>query len=334
MMNTKLSLNLGLLAVVLALAVIAFYEPGREEPSVVHLTDVETEASTHVELQNKELLVFEKRDGHWWLDKPFSAPANDIRVHQLLEIPRAESEAQYHLKPEELAKFELDKPKAILTIGTAKLIFGGSDPLDMRRYVRIGDTLHMVNDDFFHHLIASATDFVDKKLLPEEGSPNEILLPGVKAKLGADGKWINEPVTDADAGIPDLVSNWRGARAIEIQRIDKAPQGDIVRIGFASRTPVEFVIVQREPDLLLARVEWGLQYMLSAEAGKQLLTLQKPEANGGPGDRAEPEEDESSGEHVEDMDIPTDDDALDMPEEDDVEESATQNFPAQPPSTK
>lgn len=323
-MNTKLWLNLALLSFVLALAGIAFYEPGKEETKVIHLTDAETTLADRVELQNKESLVFEKRDGHWWLVKPFTAPANDIRLHQLLEIPKYESEAQYPLKPDDLAKYELDKPKATLIIGSSKLVFGGSDPLDMRRYVQVGDTLNMVNDDFFHHLIASSTDFVDKKLLPDDNAPSEILLPGVKGKLGGDGKWVLEPTSEVDAGMPDLVSAWRGARAIEVKRLEQAPQGDIVRIGFAGKPAIEFVIVQREPDLLLARPDWGLQYMLSVESGKRLLTLQKPDVNVSPGDKAESEEDESSGGTFdEDVDMPTEED-MDMPMEDEDEASAPQ----------
>ena len=318
-MNSKLWLNLGLLALVLALAGVAFFEPGREEPKVVHLTEVEVALANRVELLNKESMVFEKRDGHWWLAQPFSAPANEIRIQQLLEIPRAESEAQYPLKKEDLPKFELDKPKATLMVGGAKLMFGGSDPLDMKRYVQVGDSLHLVNDDFFHHLIAGATDFVDKKLLPEEVAPNEILLPGVHAKLGADGKWINEPVTDIDAGLPDLISAWRGARAIEVKRIDHVPQGDVVRIGYPGKPAVEFVIVQREPDLLLARTDWGLQYLLPAESGKRLLALQKPDTTAGSEEKLDSEEDESSGEHMDGAEMPPSEDEMEMPVEDDDE---------------
>ncbi|NJD08146.1 MAG: DUF4340 domain-containing protein [Methylococcaceae bacterium] len=303
-MNDKMLLNLALLGFVLLLAGIAFIEPGKEDAKVIHLSEVETEGATQVELQNKEKLLFEKRGGRWWLTAPFAAPANDVRVHQLLEIPRAESEVQYPLKKEELAKYELDKPKAILTIGAVKLLFGGSDPLDMRRYVQAGDTLHLVNDDFFHHLIAASTDFVDKKLLPDDDAPNEILLPGLKATLGADGAWMIEPPSDAAAGMADLLSAWRGARAIEVKRTEQPAQGDIVRIGFPNGKPaVEFVIAQREPDLLLTRNDWGLQYLLAADSAKQLLTLQKPQPAAAADPAGTTEEEDESGEHEFDEDL-------------------------------
>ena len=276
-MKKRLLLNLILLVAVAGLATLAFLEPNKKEAKITHLTELDDSTVNAITLQNKDKLVFEKREGQWWLSSPFAAPANEIRIRQLLDITKAESLAQYPIKPEDLAKFELDKPKFTLTISSAKLIFGGSDPINMRRYVQIGETLHLVNDDFSHHLAASATDFVDKKLLPENAKPNEIFLPGLKATLGQNGQWTLDPPTDAAARMADLVNAWQSARAIEVKRIEQAPQGDIVRIGFVNHAPIEFVIVQREPDLLLARADWGLQYLVAGESGKQLLSLKQPE---------------------------------------------------------
>lgn len=275
-MKKRLWLNLILLVAVAALASLAFLEPGKKEAKITHLAELDDSTVNEITLQNKERLVFQKREGQWWLASPFAAPANEIRIRQLLDIAKAESLLQYPLKQGDLAKFELDKPKFTLTMGPTKLIFGGSDPINMRRYVQIGETLHLVNDDFSHHLAASATDFVDKKLLPENAKPNEIFLPGLKAKTGQDGKWTLDPPVDASR-MADLVNAWQSARAIEVKRIEQPPQGDIVRIGFANHAPIEFVIVQREPDVLLARTDWGLQYVVAGESGKQLLSLKQPE---------------------------------------------------------
>ena len=276
-MEKRLWLNLGLLAAVAVLAAVAFFEPGKEEPKTVYLLDFDEDSIDRIELKGKDSLLFQKRDGHWWLTAPFQAPANEIRVRQLMEIGKAESEAHYPLTPEDKAKFDLDPPKTSLTLGSLQLLFGGSDPIDMRRYIQVGDTLHLVNDDFSHHLSAQATDWVEKKLLPDEAKPNEIFLPGLKLRLGADSKWSAEPTDDAGEGISELVQTWQSARAIDVKRIQQPLQGDVIRVGFSNHDPVEFIIVQREPDLLLARTDWGLQYQVTAESAKHLLSLQKPD---------------------------------------------------------
>ena len=287
-MKPKMLLNVVLLIVLTALVGVAFFEPGKEEATVIYLTDVDVDALTRFELKNEESLEFEKRDGHWWLTKPFQAPANDIRVRQLLQVAKAESQAHYPVKPEELAKFELDKPKAILTISRVTLRFGGSEPIDMLRYVQIGDTLHLVTDDFSHHLLAKATDYVDKKLLPEDAKLNELSLPGLNAKVGDKGLWNLNPAGDASA-MSELAIAWQSARAIEVKRHPEPVSGDKIRLGLANGPTVEFVILQREPDLLIVRPDWQLEYMVAGEAGKRLLGLQKPAAE----TEGEQEEEES-----------------------------------------
>jgi hypothetical protein len=271
----KLLVNLILLAVLAALAGVAFLEPGKQEPKAIRLLDIDPDKVSRFELHNTESLVFEKQNGHWRLAAPFAAPANEIRVRQLLSTARVESRAHYPLNPDELAKFGLDKPKAVLTVGDTRLIFGGYEPIDMLRYVQIGSTLHLVGDDFAHHLNAQATDYVDKKLLPEEVTLTELSLPGLTAKRGEKGRWNLEPTGDGSA-MDDLINAWLSARAIEVKRNEAIPQGDPIHIKLSNGQAVEFIITQREPDLLLVRPDWKLEYLVTGEAAKRLLGLQKP----------------------------------------------------------
>lgn len=274
-MKTKFMLNLILLVLVAGLAAIVFFDPEVEEAKAVHLADLDENNLTKMTLENKESIVFELRQGHWWLTQPILAPANEIKARQLLDIAMVESLAQYPLETQDLAKFELDKPKVKLTLGHVKLLFGGFDPIDMRRYVQVNDTLHLVNDDFSHHLNASSIDFIDKKLLPEEVTPNEIVAPDFKAKLGENGQWAVEPPVEDASGMADLLHSWQSARGIEIKKIEPPLKGDTVHIGFINYPSIDFTILQKEPELILARADWGLQYLLAGESAKQLLSLQK-----------------------------------------------------------
>ena len=289
-MKPKLLLNLVLLVVLATLAGVAFFEPGKEEAKAFHLTELDVDAINRFELTNPETLVFEKHDAHWWLASPIQAPANDIRIQQLLNIAKAESQAHYPVKPEDLTKYGLDKPQAVLKLGQLTLLFGGLEPIDMLRYVQIGQTLHLVSDDFSHHLLAKSTDYVDKKLLPEDSKIKELLMPGLTAKLGDKGQWSLEPPGNA-AAMSELANTWQSARAIEVKRHEGQPQGDSIHIVLTDGKSVDFVIIQREPDILLARPDWKLQYMVSAESGKRLLSLQNPTAEA---DEGQEEEDSES----------------------------------------
>ena len=276
-MRSRLTLNLILLVVIAVLGAVAYFKPGKETPPVTPLLTLDTGALTRFTLQNAETAVFEKQDGQWRLTAPFAAPVNAIRLGQLLDIASAASEAQYPLKPEDLAQFGLDKPQATLTLGDTVLQFGGTDPINFRRYVKLGDTLHLVNDSFFHHLTAPPTDYVDKKLLPDSARVTGIELPGLKATKSPEGPWTAEPPDAAKTDLGELASAWATARAIDVKRLDgKDLPGDTIRITLAAGPPVEFVIQRQEPDLILARKDWGLQYEITAEIARELLHQPKP----------------------------------------------------------
>ena len=298
-MNSRLTLNLVLLISVSILAGVAFFEPGKTRTESHPIAVIDEKALTQISLKNRDSMRFEKLNGHWSLTTPFKAPANEIRIRQLMDIAKSNSEANYPADPNNRIPFELDKPKAVLTLGATVFSFGGTDPINMRRYVEVGDTLHLVNDNFFHHLTAQATDYVDKKLLPEAAKIREIQIPGLKATLGSDGKWSREPPSvDAESGrgISDLLAIWSSARAIEVKREDKPTAGDTIRIGLSEGPAIEFVIVQRQPDLILARRDLGLRYAVTAETASQLLNQPKPadksEAQG-EADELEPESEET-----------------------------------------
>lgn len=278
-MKTRVLLNLVLLCVVAALVLVAVFEPGKKEPERKHLAAVEESRIQSFTLQSHEAIRFERRNGHWWITAPLSAPANDIRVRQLLDIMKADIDAEYPLNAEDLGKYELDKPSASLVFGDRKIVFGGSDPIDMRRYVQIGETLYLVRDDFSHHLNASATDYVDKKLLPDDARITSITVPGIKVTLGPDGKWVAVPPTADGTAATALSNAWQSARAIDVKRLEKlgAP-GDKVAIGVAEGGPIEFVILRRDPELVLGRPDLGLQYEMVGEIARQLLNQPTPDS--------------------------------------------------------
>jgi hypothetical protein len=274
-MRTRLIINLILLLIVATLVAVVLIEPGKQEEPVVPLANVEENAVDRISLQNQESITFEKQNGRWWLASPLHAPANDTRITQLLGIAKARSEARYPIQQEDLAKFGLDKPTATLVLGNVQLSFGGSDPLGRRRYVRVADTLHLAQDNFVQYLTAPATDYVDRKLLPENAKPVEFFLPGLHAKLNPDGKWTTEPPGKPDEALHDFINAWQTARAIDVKRAEGEAKGDVIKIGLADERPVEFIIAQREPDLVLVRTDWGLQFQVTSEAAKRLLSLRE-----------------------------------------------------------
>ena len=267
-MRSKTILNLILLGVIASLGVIAYLEPGKKPEVTEPLAKLDANQITEITLKNKETIVFQKKEGVWRLTEPFPAPVNQIRINQLVDIASSQSLVHDPIKPDEYARFDLVNPLATLTLGGKTLNFGGVDPINLRRYVRIDDTLHLVNDDFFHRLNAIATDFVDKRLLPEGAKVNEISVPGVKVSLNDDGKWSDN---NGKQDYAEWALIWATSRAIDVKRLSGNSTGEVIHIGLLGRDPIDFTIIKREGGLILGRTDLGLQFELTSETAKSLL---------------------------------------------------------------
>lgn len=296
-MNSKMKLNLALLGIVAVLGLLVALEPGKNEP--VPLAHIDAQAVTKIQIAGKQNFTLEKRGGHWHLTQPLNVPANDNRVELLLKIPATTSEMQYPVDAAQLAKFQLNPPNASLKLGDTLLEFGGSEPIQQQRYVKVGNTLHLVTDNFYHHLTAAPTDYVEKKLLPENAEVQSIQLSGPSLRFALpkgegdkvaailtlskakDGKWNAEPAQASATPLSDMAEAWSKARAYDVQTYTLPKDGKVpaetAKITLANGQTVAFLVLQRQPDAILARPDWGLQFHLVESLSQQLLTLEKSE---------------------------------------------------------
>lgn len=162
-MKSRTLINLGLLALVSILTLIALYEPGlkkaeKEQP----LTKLKPEEIHYIRISDNRgrNLVLEKQQGVWRMTRPYDKAANEIRINQLLGIANTRSFSHFAVPEERLAEFDLDPASIRLQLNDVVLEVGGNEPLRFRRYVRIGNQLHLISNGFHHHLMAEAENFI------------------------------------------------------------------------------------------------------------------------------------------------------------------------------
>jgi len=94
-----------------------------------------------------------------------------------------------------------------------------------------------------------------------------------------DGHWRLDPGqqgVSADA-LQTLIENWQNATALLTRRNDDSATGETVTVYTRDSTrPIVLRIVTRTPDLILARPDWGIQYLLPGSEADSLLTLPQP----------------------------------------------------------
>lgn len=280
-MNTRLLLNLGLLALVVVLGLLAYFQPGvKKPPATPKLTDLAVADIDRIRIEDRDgkTIVLARAGEHWQLVEPVQLPANAFRVESLLRLLDEPSQARLDAKNLEMAEFGLDTPRIRLYLNDRGFTFGTTEPLNGRRYIRIGDTVHLVTDQYFHLLIGGYTEFVNQQLVPPDSRIAEIVTPGWHLTRATEGKWTlspTKPGLSADT-LNMLADNWCNAQAIWIQPYEKSEaKGQVVVRLEGTEHPLKFDILAREPEFILARPEIGLQYHLAEDAARTLLEVKE-----------------------------------------------------------
>jgi len=111
-----------------------------------------------VERDGREVLAL-VRDGHGWrLSHPTKGPANTSRVAQLLAVADADVAFRFPAAGRD-AEFGLARPAAMLQLDDTRLLFGDRDPTQRARYVRVDDSICVIDELYFHLLSLPATHF-------------------------------------------------------------------------------------------------------------------------------------------------------------------------------
>ncbi len=283
-MNTlrkRLLLNLTLLVVVVGLIALVLHEQrDGEAPEDHRLLGLEQEAIEQLRIERPEqpaVHVVRDADGQWQLREPLAIAANRQRIDSLLRVARLQSLGSFPLAGETLSDYGLQTPVVTLVVNdTLRLDFGGHTALDYRRYLRLGETIHIVPDTLYYHLIGEPHGFVAHRLLPEGARINALELPE-RQLYRHDGQWRLEPedaLRSAD-DIQRLLDAWQHPGIIQVRRY-QGQEGSPIRVHLEDGRELAFLLL-REEEIALARPDLGIQYQLSASGARELLGLQTQE---------------------------------------------------------
>ena len=303
-MSKRNLLNLGLLALIGVLVALALYEPGIEKPEqLVTLVQLDKEAISRITIQRdgqQDVALAKGDKGPWRMEQPVHHAADSYRIDSLLRIATIKSLSSFAAAEDKLTAYQLDKPRVTLTLNDdITIAFGGSTPLDQRRYVLLNGRVHLITDTLYYHLIGSFPTFLRKQLLDEGSGIDALNVPGLEVKW-QENRWQLTPEPEGFSAdqVSQLVDHWKLASALEIRPYDNQP-GERVSIRLAgTERPLELLLTARQPDLILARPELGVQYHLDASAAERLLQLpQMTDETGDQMDGASEEQGEKTTEH-------------------------------------
>lgn len=264
-------INLGLLALVTLLGLAILFSPEEKDGDRFEpLTGLDPAQINRIRISNNNGPAFTlARQGKGWqMLSPYKVAANVPRINILLDIVSTPSFERFPLPRDRLAEFGLDKPRAELQLNDTTLIFGATHPYNYRRYVRIGDTLHLTNDLFPHHVQARAEAFISHQLFTDEQKIHAIHTAEWQLDK-INNQWRLSP-ENPGLSMDQLVSkvdDWQHALAMKVEKAPAKRSPVQIQISLTDTpTAVIFELIRQKSRLLLVRRDLGIAYQLPVES--------------------------------------------------------------------
>lgn len=242
-MGRRWLLNLVLLVVLALLGLGIRQEVAREgrpqtlsgmDPVDLRLLEVAREGEPRIRLEREA-------DG-WRLLEPLQVDADPARVEALAAILTAPVQRSFPEQSANLAELGLAPPKLRLRLDGLTLAVGGLDPLTQQRYVASDGLVHLIEDRFYHRLIAPPIDYVSQVLLPAGQPPAFATLNGVP--LGTGGL--------------DILAKLRAER---VETLGGEFGGEPLRVKFSDGRALHFLV--SEDRRRWSRLDQRLRYVLA-----------------------------------------------------------------------
>ena len=279
MMSKRNLLNFGLLAFIGLLILLVVYEPGIEKPAELPaLLQLDKAAVKQIAIHRdgqQDIELQRQSDDHWLVTSPLQYPADQYRIDSMLRVTTIKSLGSFAAEPQKLAAYNLAESQVSLTLnGDTTIVFGGSTPLDHRRYVMVNDKVHLIGDTIYYHPIGNYPTYLRRQLLDEGSTIEKLELPGLSVSWQEERWQLSPEPEDFSADqVTQLLGQWKLASAMEIRPYDKSTGEKITIKITGEEQPLELLVTSREPDLVLARPELGIQYHFDASGSEKLLQL-------------------------------------------------------------
>lgn len=217
----------------------------------------------------KTLAALVKQGNRWQVTEPLKMPADDFQVARLLALLEAKSETRYPAN--DLAKFELDKPRTELEIDGERYSFGAINTVTREQYVLARGEVYAVEMRFGAAVPANAAALVRRTVLAPGDVP-------VKFEMGAytitqDAmKWTITPAAELSQDNTNRwVAQWREGSALRAEAADERKAQRELFITLKDGTRVVLAVVDSEGEVIVRRTDLGMQFVYTGDVGKQML---------------------------------------------------------------
>jgi hypothetical protein len=268
--------TLALIALALAVAALGWfvYRHAPPEKAAAHaLSTLRADAVDHIRIERtgRPVVTLEKTDGTWRITAPVAAMAEPFQVQRLLALLSATSTLR--LPPTDLARFELERPALAIVIGSQRFGFGMVNAVTREQYVTTNDAVYAVEAQYAAAVPANPAFLIRRRLFDPRESPRGFHTRDFTvSREGSRWALRPEPADLSQDDVNRWVDEWREAAAIRAEAAGKGKLIDQVDIDLEGGKRVILGIVQRDPELVVRRMDENVQYYFAAGTARRLLS--------------------------------------------------------------
>ncbi len=155
--------NICLVLFIIVLVTVVILKPGlnhsasQDKISQLKASDIET---IKIMSADQDDIVFYKKNATWWKKlTDNNIPVNTDQLNPLFNLLSSDSLESFEVSSDKLSIYKLAPPRLSIQYNNFTLSFGGSEPLKHRRYVLIGQTIHLITDLHYHLILKSIRSF-------------------------------------------------------------------------------------------------------------------------------------------------------------------------------
>jgi len=270
-MRLHLLTNLFLLLFAIALGTFLFVDD-IDQNGVTRLSELAADSISQITIQHKGREAILKRNtDEWRMLKPVEIQANQFRIKTLLNILSTTSHAQYDSNELDLEKYALNNPETYIIFNDTRIDFGNTNPINNYRYVKIDNTLHLIDDNFYPLLSSQIGTLVARELILTDAKITKLVLPEQILSRDEKGLWQSNDEVSSDAMV-DTIYQWQHKQAFSVHNYMKRESLGEIQVYLENNTiPINFNITDVEPWLIIARPEINFEYHFNIEDYDALL---------------------------------------------------------------
>ena len=266
-------LNLVLFVIVISLAFVIYYSE-EEDTRLQTLSDIDLNqvSSIRIHHNTNSTSLIKNEKGRWWITQPVSIAANDFRIDSILNLLNAPIHTQYPLSEVDIDSIGLTDATTTVEIDDSLIYFGIINPATNLRYIRLNQMVYTIEDVYYPLISANFGALVSLNLLAANDIIEKLVLPNQTIDKDDSGRWQSNVAISADT-IVRTIEHWRSKQAFGVHEyLQRDALGEVSIYIKDQAQPVNYIISDTDPWLILARPDIGLEYHLNIEAYEQLIS--------------------------------------------------------------